>query len=218
MTVEVKICGIRSAEALDAALEAGAEYFGLVFYPPSPRSLDAASGRALVARATGRARAIALLVDPSDEELSRIVGEVRPDFLQLHGSETPQRVAAVRALAGCPVIKAVKVANVHDAAAGAAYSSADLILYDAAVPADRPQALPGGNGVPFDWRALAGVSRDTGFILSGGLNSDNVGAAIAATGAPIVDVSSGVERAPGDKDPDLICRFVAAAKAAAPAG
>ena len=217
MSVKVKICGVRSVRALDAALEAGADYIGLVFYPPSPRHVDVETARTLSDRVRGRVRSVALLVDPDDAEVRRVVEAVQPDLIQLHGSESPQRVRAVRALAGCPVVKAVKVDTEADAQAARDYDgAADLVLYDAKEQADATNALPGGNGVPFDWEALTGVAKRGDFVLSGGLTPENVADAIRLTGAPMVDVSSGVERAPGEKDPELIRRFVAAAKAVAP--
>lgn len=216
MTARVKICGLRTVETLEAALQAGADYFGLVFYRPSPRDVDMGTACALAAHGRGRAKSVALLVDPDDAAVERVIERLDPDLIQLHGTEPPERVRVIRRRVGRPVVKAIKVAQGSDAAAAAAYrDAADIILFDAKVPADATDALPGGNGVAFDWQALAGVSRDAGFILSGGLTPDNVQAAIEATGASVVDVSSGVERAPGDKDPELIRRFVTAAKAGA---
>lgn len=215
MSVKVKICGLSTARSLDAALDAGADYFGLVFYGPSPRNVDHATARALATQARGRAKSVALLVNPDDEAVRRVVDEVDPDIIQLHGSETPERVCEIKALADRDVIKAVKVENAGDAAAARAYDgAADMILFDSKAPDDMAGALPGGNGVPFDWRALKGIEVPSNFMLSGGLNAENVVEALAATGAEFVDVSSGVERAPGEKDDDLIRRFVAAARSA----
>ncbi len=213
MTVQVKICGIKTPQALDGALAAGVDYFGLVFYPPSPRYVAPGAARALIERARGRAKAVALLVDPTDADIETIVTQVRPDLIQLHGHETPERVAAIKARSGGPVIKAIKVGNAEDAAAARGYPQADIILFDAKPPAGLRDALPGGNGYAFDWSVLEGVTDRRPFILSGGLDETNVAAAVRQTGASIVDVSSGVERAPGDKDPELMRRFVAAAKA-----
>ena len=219
MTAKVKICGLRSIDALDAALDAGADFFGLVFYEPSPRNVDLETAGQLAAHGRGKARSVALLVDPDDDFVMRVVESVDPDMVQLHGSESPSRVAEIAALARRPVVKAVKVATRSDAEAAADYNAcADVILYDAKAPEEVRDALPGGNGVPFDWRALTGIKKTDKFMLSGGLNPDNVRAAIELTGARIVDVSSGVESAPGVKDPDLIRRFVAAAKEAHEAG
>ena len=215
MSVRVKICGLKSSEALDAALAAGADYVGLVFYPRSPRNVDIAKAAALAARSRGRATVVALLVDPTDALVDEVMQHVAPDLLQLHGKETPERVAQIRARADRLVMKALAVETADDARQALAYrDAADLILFDAKAPKDLANALPGGNGVPFDWRALEAVKDQVPYMLSGGLTPDNVAAAIAVTGATAVDVSSGVERAPGEKDPDLIRRFVAAAKAA----
>ncbi len=213
MQVKVKICGLRTADTLAAALDAGADYFGLVFYPPSPRNVDYAHAAELAAQGRGRARSVALLVDPDDAALERIADEIAPDLIQLHGGETLQRVREIKQLTGCEIIKAIKVECAADAAAARDYDgAADLILYDAKEPEDTGQTLPGGNGVPFDWQALMGVKGGGSFMLSGGLDADNVAAAIAATGAHSVDVSSGVESAPGVKDAEKIRRFIAIAK------
>lgn len=215
MNIKVKICGLRTPESLDAALDAGADYFGLVFFGPSPRNVDHARAGALAAQGRGRAKSVALLVNPDDAAVKRIADEVAPDLIQLHGGETPERVREVKHLAGRDVIKAIKVENAADAAAARDYyGAADFILYDAKQPEDAIGALPGGNGLPFDWQALMGVKDRGSFMLSGGLDPDNVAEAIAATGARAVDVSSGVESAPGEKDAELIRRFIAAAKSA----
>ena len=216
MTVQIKICGIKTHEALQAALEAGADYFGLVFYGPSPRNVTQADARNLVEAAGGGAKSVALLVDPSDEDVRRLSEAVAPDYIQLHGQETPARVAEIGQLCGRPLIKAVHIAEPGDSDAAAAFAGlADIILYDAKPAADASDQLPGGNGVPFDWRLLSGIKERDSFMLSGGLSPDNVAQAIGATHAPMVDVSSGVERAPGEKDPDLIRQFIERAKSAA---
>ena len=215
MNVKVKICGLRTPEALDAALDAGADYFGLVFYGPSPRNVDHARAGELAAQGRGRAKSVALLVDPDDAAVKRVAEEVAPDFIQLHGGETPERVREVKALTGREIIKVIKVENAADTDAARDYDGgAEFILYDAKVREDAPGALPGGNGIPFDWQALMGVKERGSFMLSGGLTCDNVASAIAATGAHAVDVSSGVESAPGEKNAELIRRFIAAAKSA----
>lgn len=211
MRPDVKICGLKSEAALAAALEAGADYVGLVFFGPSPRNVDIATARALASQARDRAKVVALLVDPHDGLVLEVMAQVAPDIIQLHGSETPERVAAIQALANRPVMKAIKVESAADAATALDYAgAADIILFDAKAPKDA--VLPGGNGVAFDWRALAGVSDRVAFMLSGGLTADNVAEAVRLTGARAVDVSSGVETAPGVKDAELIRRFVAAAK------
>ena len=214
-TTKVKICGLRTDAALEAALAGGADYVGLVFFPPSPRNLapEAEVARGLAARARGRAGIVALMVDPDDALIEAVVASADPDILQLHGEETPERVAEVRRRWGKPVMKAIKVETAADAEAALRYrGSADLILFDARAPLESTR--PGGNGAPFDWRALLGVKDEVAYMLSGGLTPDNVADAIRATGAGMVDVSSGVEVAPGEKDPELIRRFLRAAKAA----
>jgi phosphoribosylanthranilate isomerase len=211
MTTEAKICGIKTREALDAAIEGGAGYIGLVFYSKSPRHLEVDEARSLAEYARGKVKIVALTVDADDAVLRKIIDEVAPDFLQLHGHETPERVAAIKQKFRRPVIKAIPVATPDDAARAHDYANvADLILFDAKAP---PGAtLPGGNGVAFDWLALEDVSRP--FVLSGGLTPETVANAIRITGARAVDVSSGVESAPGVKDPELIRRFLRAVKTA----
>jgi phosphoribosylanthranilate isomerase len=213
VAVKVKICGVRTPAVIEAAAEAGADFVGLVIFPNSPRYVEVEEARVLAAIAKGRLGTVAVLVDPDDALIDEVVERVRPDLLQLHGTETPERVAAIKARAGLPVMKAIAVAEAADVAKANAYAgSADYILFDskAAVGA----TLPGGNGVAFDWRALTGAKAP--FALSGGLTPNTVGEAIMLTGASLVDVSSGVERAPGEKDITLVRRFIQAAKAAAP--
>jgi phosphoribosylanthranilate isomerase len=213
MAARVKICGIRTAEALGAALQARADLIGLVFFPPSPRNLSIEEAEPLAEYARGFAAVVALVVDADDALLERIMAAVHPDMLQLHGSETPARGAEIRERFGKPVMKAIKVATAEDAEAALAYQEiADLILFDARPPkgADRP----GGHGAAFDWSVLAGVRDKVPFMLSGGLTPENVGEAIRVTGATAVDVSSGVETAPGIKNPGLIRAFIRAAKSA----
>ena len=211
MPTKVKICGLKTEAALEAALAGGADFVGLVFFPPSPRNVTLAVAKALADRARGRARIVALMVDPDDALIAQVVASAGPDLIQLHGDETPTRVAEVRARWGIPVMKAVPVETAEDAHAARQFSpAADLILFDALAPAD--SARPGGNGAPFDWRTLLGVTEGMPFVLSGGLTPDNVAEAIRLTGATTVDVSSGVESSPGEKDPELIRRFLRAAK------
>ena len=212
MSVAVKICGLSTPETMSAALSLGADFVGLVFYPPSPRYVTPARAAGLAALARSRARIVALVVDADDTLLSEIVAAVKPDYFQLHGSETPGRVTAIKALTGKPAIKAIKVGGPEDVAKAAAYVDvADLLLFDTKAPATLKNALPGGNGIAFDWTLLEGKR---GFMLSGGLTPGNVAEAIRVTGAPMVDVSSGVESAPGKKDINLIAKFIEAAKAA----
>jgi phosphoribosylanthranilate isomerase len=215
MTVAVKICGLKTEATLAAALEGGADYVGLVFHAPSPRNVGLAQARKLADAARGRAKIVALMVDPDDARLAEVVAAVEPDVIQLHGVETPERVAAIAERYRRPVLKAVKVASPADAEAALSYGGkADLILFDAKAPESRTDALPGGNGVAFDWRTLAGVRGRIDYMLAGGLTPLNVAEAIRLTGAAAVDVSSGVESSPGEKDCDLIRRFLHAAKTA----
>jgi phosphoribosylanthranilate isomerase len=214
MTLLVKICGLSTPEALDAALDAGADFVGFVFFPPSPRNLDFATARALGQRVAGRAGKVALTVDADDALLQTIVDALKPDMLQLHGRETPQRVSAVKARFGLPVMKALPVEVAADLAAVPAYAAvADRLLFDARAP--REATRPGGLGRPFDWRLLAGLDPGVPFMLSGGLDAGNVATALAVTRARAVDVSSGVESAPGVKDADKIRAFIRAARLAA---
>ena len=207
----VKICGLSTEDTLDAALAAGAERVGLVFFAPSPRHLAHDRAATLAARARGRAAVVALTVDADDGALQAVIEAVRPDMLQLHGREAPGRVAAVRARFGRPVAKALGVSEAADVARAAAYAGvADEVMFDAKPP--RGAALPGGNGVAFDWRLLAALDLPVPFMVSGGLGPQNVGEAIRLTRAPAVDVSSGVETAPGVKSPELIAAFVRAAR------
>ncbi|HEX2555261.1 MAG TPA: phosphoribosylanthranilate isomerase [Microvirga sp.] len=215
----VKICGLSTPETLEAALGAGADLVGFVHFPRSPRHIALEPGRALAAGVRGRALKVALLVDPDDATLDAVVAALDPDLIQLHGTESPGRVAAIRARTGRPVMKAVGIAERADLAALERYrGAADRILLDAKPPKSAG-ALPGGNGIAFDWRLVAGLDAGgldpaTSFMLSGGLTPDNVGTAIALTGARSVDVSSGVEVRPGEKDPARIEAFVKAARAA----
>jgi phosphoribosylanthranilate isomerase len=215
MPVEVKICGLSTLATLDAALDAGADLIGLVFYPKSPRYVTIDTAAELAKRARGRAKVVALIVDAPDPVIVEIAARVHPDLYQAHGAESPERVEAIAHLTGKPVIKAIKVKDGNDVEAAHAYrGKAALLLYDAKAPESLKGALPGGNGLSFDWALLdSGKSADQ-FILSGGLTPENVASAVAVTGAAIVDVSSGVERAPGIKDPVLIRNFIEAAKAA----
>jgi phosphoribosylanthranilate isomerase len=211
MPTKVKICGLKTEAALEAALAGGADFVGLVFFPPSPRNVTPAVAETLAARARGRAKIVALMVDPDDALIAQVIASAAPDLIQLHGHETPTRVAEIRTRWGIPVMKAVPVETADDARAARQFSpAADLILFDALAPAD--SARPGGNGAPFDWRTLLGVTEGIAFVLSGGLTPDNVAEAIRLTGATAVDVSSGVESRPGEKDPELIRRFLRAAK------
>jgi phosphoribosylanthranilate isomerase len=206
----VKICGLSTPPALEAAIAAGADMAGFVFFEKSPRHVSLETARALGRAAEGRIRKVALSVDADDAALGEIVEALRPDLLQLHGSETPERVVAVKARFGLPVIKAIGVATSEDVAGAAAYRRvADILLFDAKPAADA--SVPGGAGVVFDWELLRFHSGGD-WMLSGGLDPANVAEALTHTAAPAVDVSSGVERARGVKDEGKIAAFVAAAR------
>ena len=210
----VKICGLSTPETLDVALSAGADWVGFVRFPKSPRHVSLETGRELSRQAGGRALRVVLLVDADDAAIAEAVEALNPDLLQLHGHETPERVAVIRSRFGRPVMKAVGIAEAADLAGLEAYAGAvDHVLLDAKPPRT-PEALPGGNGLSFDWRLLVGLDPKASFMLSGGLNPDNVAEAIRLTGSRAVDVSSGVEARPGLKDPGRIEAFVKAARAA----
>jgi phosphoribosylanthranilate isomerase len=213
MTPIVKICGLSSATTLDAALAAGATMVGFVFFPKSPRDIGYEQARALGAQARGRARIVALSVDADDDTFARIVEWLSPDILQLHGRESPSRVTEIRQRFGRPTMKAIGVAAPADFVAAAPYEAvADFLLIDAK-PA-KNALLPGGNGLAFDWALARDFRPRTPWLLSGGLDPDNVAEAITLTGARSVDVSSGVESAPGVKDESKIRAFIAAARGA----
>lgn len=206
MAVEVKICGLNSPEAVRAAAEA--DYAGFVFYPPSPRSVTPAQAATLAAALPARVKKVALLVDADDAFIRAVVDALHPDLLQLHGRETPERVAQIKHAFGVPVMKAVPVREAADLDAAQAYAGvADRLLFDAKPP-ERPGALPGGNAEAFDWRLLAGRRFTLPWMLSGGLTAANLAAAVRTTGAVSVDVSSGVEDRPGQKNPSKIKSFI----------
>jgi phosphoribosylanthranilate isomerase len=214
MSLIVKICGLSTPEALEVALETGADMAGFVFFPPSPRNVSLETARSLGARVKGRANKVALTVDADDTFLAALIEALQPDMLQLHGKEKPERVAVIKRRYGLPVMKAIAVEAQNDLAAAAAYAAvADRLLFDARAP--REATRPGGLGRPFDWSLVRHADPGVPFLLSGGLDAGNVAEALNITGAPGVDVSSGVERAPGEKDPDKIRAFVRAARNAA---
>ena len=209
LQTRVKICGLRDAAMLDAAVQAGAAYVGLVFFEKSPRNVTLAQAAALAAMVPAGVAKVALVVDADDAQLDALLAQVPVDILQLHGSETPARVTEVKARYGLPVMKAVGVAGPDDLAALDAYAQvADQLLVDAKPP--KGADLPGGNGLSFDWRLIAGRRWSVPWMLAGGLTPANVAQAVALTGAGQVDVSSGVESAPGVKDAALIAAFCAA--------
>ena len=213
MNTEVKTCGLTDAQAVDAAVQAGAAYVGFVFFPPSPRHLPPAKAASLVARVPAGIRKVGLFVDADDDFIADVLDHVALDMLQFHGEESPDRVVAVRARFRLPVMKAVAIAGADDLVRAHAYEAvADQLLFDARAPegADRP----GGNARAFDWSLIAGEPWARPWMLAGGLTAANVGTAIGATGAAMVDVSSGIEDRPGHKDPALIHAFVEAVKKA----
>ena len=208
----VKICGLRTAESLAVALEAGADMVGFVFFGPSPRNISLSEAAALGRLVQGRAKIVALTVDADDVLIDAISRAVAPDILQLHGKETPERAAALSARTGKQIMKAVGVSETVDLARTADFAAAcDWLLLDAKPPKDATR--PGGNGQAFDWSILDGFAPAKPWLLSGGLTPANVAEAVARTGAPGVDVSSGVESAPGVKDAAAIRAFVAAVRA-----
>lgn len=199
MKTEVKICGLKTAEAVDRAVALGADYAGFIFFPKSPRNIEPDDAGRLAQRIRGRAKIVAVTVDAGSDEIDEIVSALSPDILQLHGSENPERVLTVKAVYGLPVIKAFSVREADDLRRIEPYIGiADRFLFDAKPP--KGSDLPGGNGVTFDWRLLAALDPGLDYMLSGGLNADNIGEALALTGARAVDISSGVESAPGVKD------------------
>ena len=214
MTVTAKICGLKTPETVQAAVDGGASHIGFNFFAKSPRYLepDAAARLAPPARARN-VKICAVMVDPDDGELDRVAAALRPDFIQLHGKETPARAHAVAARTGCEIIKVFSVSEAGDLAAAGAYEPvARLFMFDAKVPKDA--AMPGGMGVRFDWTLLSGRRFARPWFLAGGLDPWNVGEAAKTAGAPMVDVSSGVERGPGLKDPALITAFLEAVRRA----
>ena len=211
-TAAIKICGISTPDALEAAIKARAAHIGLVFFPKSPRAVTPIDAAQLSARAEGRIGRVGLFVDADDTVLGDAVAAARLDALQLHGEETPERAAHLRARFGIPVWKALPVASARDVERAAAYADAvDLVLFDAKTPKG---ALPGGMGLSFDWSLVADWKGPVAWGLAGGLDPANVADAIRQTRAPLVDTSSGVESAPGVKDESRIAAFCAAVRAA----
>jgi len=213
VTVEVKICGITDEDAMEAAIDAGADHVGLVFYPNSPRAVTPERATELLSYLERPVSRVGLLVDPDDALLDAVIGGVRLDLLQLHGKETPERVEAIRLEYGIPVMKVLSIAGPDDLATADAYLGvADRLLFDARPP--KGATLPGGNAASFDWSLLTGRRWPLPWFLAGGLTPANVAEAIRVSGTKAVDVSSGVETAPGVKSPDLIRAFIAAARGA----
>ncbi|HKT86700.1 MAG TPA: phosphoribosylanthranilate isomerase [Novosphingobium sp.] len=212
-TPEIKICGISEPGALDAAIKGRASYAGFVFFLPSPRNLTPGEAAGLAARAEGRIRRVGLFVDADDAAIADAVAAARLEVLQLHGQESPERAAQLRARFGLPVWKALPVASAEDVARARLYAgAADMMLFDAKTP--KGAALPGGMGLSFDWSLVAAWKGPVAWGLAGGLDPNNVAEAVQLTGTPLVDTSSGVESAPGMKDVDLIAAFCAAVRSA----
>ena len=213
MPLDIKICGLKTPEAVAAALDGGASHVGFIFFAKSPRNVTPDLAGQLRQAAIGRAKAVAVTVDASDAELDGIVAAMSPDMLQLHGKETPARVAEVRARFGLPVMKALSVSTTADLQPAKDLAGiADRLLLDAKAP--KGSELPGGNGVAFDWTVLASLPAGADYLLSGGLNAGNVAEALRVANPPGLDVSSGVESSPGVKDVGLIRAFFAAVRAA----
>jgi len=211
MAILVKICGITTADAADAVVRAGADFAGLMFHPKSPRKVDLPQAAALAERMRGRARLVGVMSDPADEALGAMIAAVKPDLIQLHGTETAARVGAIRSRFGMPVMKVVSVATADDLANVAGYEdAADLLMFDAKAPPGASRE--GGHGAAFDWQILRARKFSKPWLLAGGLNADNVARAMRTSEAPGVDVSSGVEAAPGQKSPEMIAAFVSAAR------
>ena len=208
-----KICGLSTPEAVTRALEGGAAYIGFIFFPKSPRNITADAAARLANPARSKAKVVAVTVDASDSDLDTIVQTLKPDLIQLHGRETPARAADIRARTGVGVVRAISVSSASDIDAAAAFDgAADHLMFDTKAPADAE--LPGGNGAAFDWTLLNGRRFSRPWFLAGGLDPWNVEDAVRTSGAKLVDVSSGVERGPGLKDPDLISAFLNAVRRA----
>lgn len=213
MSIAVKICGLNDPASVAAAVDGGATMLGFVFYPPSPRAVLPEAAARLAAAVPRDVARVALLVNPDDETLDRVLAAFPADIVQLHGSETPRRVGEVKALVCRPMMKAIRVATAADVDAARDYAgAADRLLFDARPPS-RAGALPGGNGAAFDWRLLEGRRWPVPWVLSGGLDAGNLAEAVRITGARAVDVSSGVEERPGRKSPAKIAAFLEAAAA-----
>ena len=212
MTIQAKLCGLNSTESMAAALDHGATWVGLMFFPPSPRFIGLDQAAELSAQAKGRAERVGVFVSPDDQLLTDTLAAAQLDAIQLHGKEPPARVADVKARFGVPVWKAVSIAEAADIETARQYGDvADRLLFDAKPPKGSP--LPGGNAITFDWRLLAGTEWPLPWLLSGGLHVGNVAEAVRLTGASAIDVSSGVESAPGQKDPVRIRAFLDAVAA-----
>ena len=214
MAIEAKICGVNSVEAIEAAAEGGAELIGLNFYPPSPRAVTPEEAAQLARRVPPGVTRVGVFVDPGDDQLAATLAKAPLDLVQLHGQESPRRVGEIRARFDRPVMKVIKLAREEDLAAAADFAPlVDWLMFDTKPPKSAKNALPGGNAVAFDWRILSGARWPRPWLLAGGLDADNLAEAVRTSGAPGVDVSSGVEDSPGRKSPAKIAAFLAAAKA-----
>ena len=212
--VRAKICGLKDPLSLKTAIEGGASHVGLVFFPPSPRSVTPEEAAELVEGIPSGISVVGLFVDPDDELLKAAITSADLDLLQLHGDESPERVADIREQFGIPVMKALKIAAPQDLEAVAKYEPvSDMLLFDAKAPKDLKNALPGGNGLVFDWRMLTNMELSVPWMLAGGLDRDNITEAVTISGATLVDTSSGVEEKPGVKDPRKIADFLAVVNA-----
>jgi len=215
MTVEVKICGLDRLETVDGAVNAGAEMLGFVFYPPSPRNLTAFAASRLTTRVPAGVKRVGLFVDPTDEMITTVLNQNVLDLIQLHGNESPERVAEIKDITNLKVIKVLKVTDIRDLKYVSVYQGvAEWLMFDALAPKDMKGALPGGNALSFDWNILARANIPTPWILAGGLNLENVKEAMSTSGAKVVDVSSGVEKQPGVKCVEKIQSFIQAVKEA----
>ncbi len=215
MTVRAKICGLNDAAAVRAAVDGGAAFVGLVFYPPSPRAVTPEQAAELAALAPAGVGKVGLFVDAGDDEIDAVLARTPLDMLQLHGGESPERVAGLRERTGLKVMKVIKIAGPADLEpAPDWYEAADWLMFDARPPKDMPNALPGGNALAFDWLLLKDWVFPLPWMLAGGLDAGNVAEAVRLSGARYVDVSSGVEDRPGVKNPDKIRQFLKAVAAA----
>ncbi|HEV7321068.1 MAG TPA: phosphoribosylanthranilate isomerase [Ensifer sp.] len=213
MKTEVKICGLKTAEALERAVALGASHTGFIFFPKSPRNIEPDDAGRIADRIRGQAKIVAVTVNADNDELDEIVSALNPDILQLHGGESPERLLTVKAMYGLPVMKVFSVREASDLDKIDAYIGiADRFLFDAKAPVGSD--LPGGNGVSFDWKLLDALDGSVDYMLSGGLNADNIGEAMAQTRARAIDISSGVESAPGVKDLKLMESFFNAVRQA----
>jgi phosphoribosylanthranilate isomerase len=213
MKLDIKICGLKTEEAVDRAVALGATHIGFIFFAKSPRHIEPADAGRLADRVRGKAKIVSVSVDADNDDLDEIIDLIRPDILQLHGHETPERVLTVKAVSGLPVWKVFSIQEAEDLRKIGAYDGiADRYLFDAKAP--RNSELPGGNGVSFDWRLLATLDEQVDYMLSGGLNKDNIGEALAIARPTGVDVSSGVESSPGVKDLKMMEEFFDAVRRA----